>query len=241
MLAVTTRNRLRSARFCLPMLLARRDIARQLATQPGLLRYASGLTSATEFYTLTVWRDREAMQRFMQTGAHEREMWQFTRWTSSFWGMRWEPLAQERSTPMSPLVSVGLIAPKAPMAGPLGPRPETVGVQPRQSGITCVTATFDGALGALQARNAASRLRAMRQKDSRLLRWAVGVDLPPRAMALSLWQDLPDAIERAREALHDANWLSAWRAADYEIGHWDGLRLRQVARRRLGDTVIDGQ
>src|SRR6266581_2461093 len=73
------------------MLLARRRIARQLAHQPGLVRYASGVSTPTEFFTLTVWENRESMQRFMQTGAHEQLMWQFTTWTSSFWGMRWEP------------------------------------------------------------------------------------------------------------------------------------------------------
>lgn len=77
MLAVTTRNRLRSARLCVPMLLARRHIARQLRTQPGLVRYVSGLSSRTDFFTLTVWDSREAMQRFMQTGAHEHFMWRF--------------------------------------------------------------------------------------------------------------------------------------------------------------------
>src|SRR5579859_9179 len=143
MLAVTTRNRLRSARFCVPMLLARHEIAQQLAHQSGLVRYASGITSPTEFFTLTVWRDRESMQRFMQSGAHERNMWQFTRWTSSFWGMRWEPLAQPTSASVSPLVAAGLLAPHAPLAGPLGPRPERVGVEPRSSGVTCITATFE--------------------------------------------------------------------------------------------------
>ena len=69
------------------MLRARRLIAHQLQSQPGLVRYASGLVSPTEFLTLTIWNDRQAMQRFMQTGAHEQRMWLFTRWTSSFWRM----------------------------------------------------------------------------------------------------------------------------------------------------------
>jgi hypothetical protein len=232
-LAVTTRNVLRSTRFCVPMLLARFEIARQLAHQPGLLRYSSGLSSPTEFLTFTVWRHREAMQRFMQTGAHQRHMWQFTRWTASFWGMRWEPMSEIRSAPVSPLVAVGLLAAESPLAGPLGPRLERARVEPRASGVTCVTAVFDGVAGAVQTRKLAQALRARQRKDPKLLRWSVGIDLPPRGMAIVLWRDECDTTEM----FEDASWVMRWQAADYEIGHWDGLRLRQVARRRLRDTV----
>jgi antibiotic biosynthesis monooxygenase len=235
MLAVTTRNVLRSARFCVPMLLARREIARQLAHQPGLLRYASGVTSPTEFFTLTVWRDREAMQRFMQSGAHEQNMWQFTRWTTSFWGMRWEPISQPSAPPVSPLVSAGLLTPAPPLAGPFGPRPERMGAEPRASGVTCVTAIFEGAAAALRARKVAAGLRTGR--DPRVLRWSIGMDLPPRALAICLCQD----VTALAEAFHVASWVECWQAADYEIGHWNGLRLRQVARRRTRDRVELGQ
>jgi hypothetical protein len=237
-LAVTTRNQLRSARFCVPMLLARREIARQLANQPGLVRYASGLTSPTEFFTVTVWRDREAMRRFMQSGAHQRHMWQFTRWTSSFWGMRWDPLAEASAAPVSPLVAAGLLAPNAPFAGPFGPRPDRVRVEPRRSGITCITATFDSIARLWPA---ASRLQSLQHSDARLLRCALAFDVSPRAIAIVLWQDAPDAGDLTRAALRGASWIEPWQAADYEIGHWSGLRLRQVARRRLRDTVDSGQ
>jgi antibiotic biosynthesis monooxygenase len=237
MLAVTTRNRLRSARFCVPMLLARREIAQQLAHQSGLLRYASGITSPTEFFTLTVWRDREAMQRFMQSGAHERHMWHFTRWSSSFWGMRWEPLTETTPRPISPLIAAGLLTPHATLAGPLGPRPEGVDVEPRGAGVTCVTAIFEGAVATVRARAAASRLRALQRSDPRLLRWGVGLDVPPRGLAITLWEGLPRSCV---EILGGATWVGTWQAADYEIGHWDGLRLRQVARRRVRDRVDIG-
>jgi Antibiotic biosynthesis monooxygenase len=220
------------------MLLARREIAQQLAHQPGLLRYASGITSPTEFFTLTVWRDREAMQRFMQSGAHERNMWQFTRWTSSFWGMRWEPIAEPTAAPVSPLVATGLLAPNAPLAGPLGPRPERLGVEPRGSGIACVTATFDGVHTLPRLRKVASQLRALQIHDKRLLRWTVGLDLPPRGLAITLWDEVPRCC---LDILGGADWVVTWDAADYEIGHWDGLRLRQAARRRMRDRVENGQ
>jgi hypothetical protein len=241
LLAVTTRNRLRSARFCVPMLLARREIVQQLVHQPGLLRYASGITSPTEFFTLTVWRDREAMQRFMQSGAHERNMWQFTRWSSSFWGMRWEPLSEPTRQPASPLIAAGLLPPCARLAGPLGPRPEGVDVEPRGAGVTCVTAMFDGAMAAVRAHQAASRLHRLQGNETRLLRWSVGLDMPPRALAITLWEDAPETRTIARDLFCEAGSLSMWQAADYEIGHWDGLRLRQAARRRVRDRVDIGQ
>ena len=62
MLAVTTRNRLRAPHLCLPMLYVRFLISRQLSQTPGLIRYAGGIASPTEFLTLTVWTEAAAAQ-----------------------------------------------------------------------------------------------------------------------------------------------------------------------------------
>jgi hypothetical protein len=189
MLAVTTRNRLRSARFCLPMLLARRRIAQQLSTQPGLLRYASGVRTPTEFFTLTVWQNRESMQQFMQTG---------------------------------------LLPMNAPRAGPLGPRPEASAVEPRASGVFALTARFQGSIAVTRV------VRGRRSVDGARLRSGVGLDWSPQALAIGLWHDEPgvQALALQQAQTEGAGWAMCWQAADYEIGHWDGLRLRQVARRR---------
>jgi len=256
-LAVTTRNRLRSVRFCLPMLLARRQIAHQLASQPGLLRYASGISTPTEFFTLTVWENREFMQRFMQTGAHEQLMWRFTTWTSSFWGMRWEAGAetdefgawdglrlsklQANLRPRSPLITAGLLPPSAPRAGPFGPRPEVTAVEPRASGMFALTARFNGPIAAAHAvhRHWPHGRQAAVAGDVSCVRSGVGVDWSPQALAISLWRDGPDRRARALAEATElgASWAMCWQPADYEIGHWDGLRLRQAARRRArGDA-----
>src|SRR5215472_4027942 len=95
MLAVTTRNKLHSIRFSLPMLRARRYVSAQLATTPGLIRYVSAIASPTEFLTLTVWENRQVMFNFMNSDAHRRFMWMFTRWSASFWSMRWMPTTME--------------------------------------------------------------------------------------------------------------------------------------------------
>ena len=257
MLAVTTRNRLRSVRFCVPMLLARRRIAQQLASQPGLVRYASGVSTPTEFFTLSVWDDRESMQRFMQTGAHEQLMWQFTKWTSSFWGMRWEPGAgsdelgawdglrlarlQPNPLPRSPLIAAGLLAPNAPRAGPLGPRPEVSAIEPRASGMFALTARFDGSLAAARALRRRPGASVRQGPDvtgtfaeDPLVRWGIGLDWSPQALGIGLWRDEPGVRAQALNGVTalGASWAMCWQPADYEIGHWDGLRLRQAARRR---------
>src|SRR5919197_3365016 len=217
MLAVTTRNRLRSPRFCLPMLRARRLIARQLATQSGLLRYASGIVSPTEFLTLTVWEEREAMRAFMQTGAHERLMWHFTHWTASFWAMRWDPATEGvEARPISPLVAVGLLPERVSRAGPLGPRPESSILEPRGCGLMCVTAWFDGVRGATLAWQTTRRLR------SKAVRCSGGFDVPPQGLVIGILKDQP----QTPELLAGADWVTCWQPAEYEIGHWDGLRLR---------------
>jgi hypothetical protein len=248
MLAVTTRNRLHSARLCVPMLRARSLIARQLASTPGLVRYASGVAGPSEFLTLTVWEDKAAMQAFMRSGAHERFMWLFSRWTKSFWGMRWEPSDAELgewdglqlaraggiARPISPLVAMGLLPAAPPRAGPTGPRPESGVVEPRGSRLFGATARLEGARRLAATIQARRRLRAEAEGNADLVRWAVGLDLPPCALVVTLWRDSPTARTRALELLGrelGATWAMRWQAGDYEIGHWDGLRLRQAARR----------
>lgn len=88
LLVVTTRSRLRGVRFLPGMLLATRRIRGQLAVTDGVVRWASVITGPTEFWTITVWRSRHAMQEFMRSGEHGRIMWQVGRWLASFWLLR---------------------------------------------------------------------------------------------------------------------------------------------------------
>lgn len=91
LLAVTTRSRLRSVRFFPAMMLATRRIRRQLAQTDGLVRWASMTAGPREFWTITVWRSRHAMQEFMRSDAHGEIMWRSSRWLHSLWLMRWRP------------------------------------------------------------------------------------------------------------------------------------------------------
>lgn len=94
--AVTTRSRLKGARFFPSMLLASLRIKRQLEETPGCMRFASIVAGPREFWTITVWDSRDKMMEFMRSGAHEEIMWLFGKWLRSFWLMRWSPTAQEQ-------------------------------------------------------------------------------------------------------------------------------------------------
>ncbi len=258
MLAVTTRNKLRSSRFCLPMVRARRYISEQLARTPGLIRYASAIASPVEFLTLTVWENRQAMFNFMNSDAHRRFMWMFTRWSESFWSMRWVPTTTEEGTwerltlsslvgPDGQLLSAGL--PKAPRLPLLeqqaGRVPGGRVVDPSGSGVYAITALMEavspGHLWMLL--RTVQELRRQGGVDhSQLLRWSVGVSRPPLFLVLMLWRDAPqgpaDALDILRQRLH-TSWMMCWTAGEYEIGHWNGLRLRQLAAARARQQRIN--
>lgn len=87
----TTRSRLRGPWFFPSMMLATLRVRRQLASNPDVVRWASVVAGPTEFWTVTVWKNRHDMQEFMRSGAHEDIMWMFSRWLRSFWLMRWRP------------------------------------------------------------------------------------------------------------------------------------------------------
>lgn len=95
LVVVTTHSRLRSVRFFPAMRLASSRIGRQLDHTDGVVRWASIVAGPTEFWTISVWRSRHAMQEFMRSGAHGAVMWQFSRWLRSFWFMRWRPGPRE--------------------------------------------------------------------------------------------------------------------------------------------------
>lgn len=96
--AVTTRSRLKGPWFFPAMFLASRKIGRQLASSPDVVRWASVVVSPSEFWSITVWRDRLEMQEFARSGAHDEIMWRFSKWIDAFWLMRWSPGPVERGT-----------------------------------------------------------------------------------------------------------------------------------------------
>lgn len=249
MLAVTTRNKLRSWRFSLPMVRARRYVREQLATTPGLIRYISAVASPTEFLTMTVWENRQSMFNFMSSGAHEKFMWMFSRWSASFWSMRWMPTAAEEGA-WDGLSFANMVEPEdqlwraARPQAPTLPLPEQRpgklpggrALDPSGCGVCAITALVE-ARSPDHLWSLLSKVREFRREPnhSQLLRWTVGAVDPQRFWVLTLWRDAPEGPAEAVCTLQrhlNACWTMCWTAGEYEIGHWDRLRLRQLASAR---------
>lgn len=93
--AVTTRSGLRGLRHFPLMFASSMVIRRQLRRTPGCVRFASIIAGPREFWTITVWENRDKMLDFMRSGAHDAIMWQFGHWLDSFWLARWQPTQSE--------------------------------------------------------------------------------------------------------------------------------------------------
>lgn len=93
--AVTTRSKLRGPWFFPQMMIASLRIRRQLKRDTEVVGWASIVAGFDEFWTISVWNSRHAMQEFMRSGAHDEIMWLFSKWLRSFWLMRWRPGTNE--------------------------------------------------------------------------------------------------------------------------------------------------
>jgi hypothetical protein len=252
MLAVTTRNKLRSWRYSVPMLRARGFVREQLATTPGLIRYVSAIAGPTEFLTMTVWQNRQAMFDFMSSGAHQKFMWMFTRWSASFWSMRWIPTDAEEGTWRGFSLVDGIESeeelrsdaqprvPRLPLSGQQEGRvPGGRLSDPSGCGVYAVTALVEAASPGHLWKLLASVWGFRREAGRTLpLRWNVGTIGPRSFWILTLWRADPegrcDVVRVLRQRL-GASWIMCWQAGEYEIGNWNGLRLRQLASARSRD------
>lgn len=246
MLAVTTHNKLRSWRFCGQMMRARRHVKEQLAATPGLIRSVSAVASPTEFLTMTIWEDRQAMFNFMSSGAHENVMWMFARWSASFWSMRWIPTTEEEGAweelSLTSLLGTGdhswqAALPRSPQLPPsVKGSARNIGrrfIDPSGSGIYAVTALVNvSSPQRLWALLSAARTFRHGTDHPQLLRWSIGSIEPRHFLVLTLWRDLSGSSAQVLGELRQqlrARWAMGWTAGEYEIGHWNGLRLRQLA------------
>lgn len=249
MLAVTTRNRLRSWRYCVPMMRARGYIREQLATTRGLIRYVSAIASPTEFLTMTVWENRQAMFNFMSSGAHQEFMWMFSRWSASFWSMRWIPTDAEDGT-WEGLSLRNLVEPDAQSWSDARPQAPLLPMSDQQPGRTpggrladpssCDVYAITALVEAANPGHYWRLLGAVREfrhevGQSQLLRWNVATVGPRSFWVLTLWRNASgestDAVRKLRQCV-GASWTMCWNAGEYEIGNWNGLRLRQLASAR---------
>jgi len=213
---VTTRSRLRSARFFPSMMLASLRIRNQLKNNSEVVRWASVVAGPTEFWTVTVWKTRLDMQEFMRSGAHEEIMWLFSRWLTSFWLMRWRPGPWELGT----WKGISLAQPEPDYEGPSTAPVANEGLQKALEHLPWLKAATGpdgaasyestaparrrraevggagGALVALRGRpwetpgmwRAARRLRRRAATHDDFLRAAIGFGVPGQVYLLGLWK-----------------------------------------------------
>lgn len=243
MFAIVTRNKLRSRRHAASMVWAWWHVRRQLARTPGMLRYTTGIANLKEFFTLTLWEREFDMYRFMSSDAHADMMWNFRKWDESFWSMRFNPCAEEigqwhggcfAHAETEAGRADGTFADEVPEALL---RHLPVLRQYRMQPSGCQTLGIDAVIGrvATPTPTAVLRtkriLRAWRDSDE-LRRHAVCVGLG-ECLVLAVWQRPRAAAER--RLLRDLNrgmpavWAMRFNATDFEVGHWDRLRLRELA------------
>lgn len=257
LLIVTTRSRLRSVASFPMMMKATRRVRRQLAETEGVVRWASVVSSPTEFWTITAWRSRHEMQEFMRSDAHGDIMWGFSRLLSSLWLVRWRPTGNEVGTWSG--------IPFAPAAAPPQEvRPDGQVLPPMLSGIVGAGGQigFDTSPEAKRAREQLkgvggavlsvqtnrrqfpaawwrmSRHRRRLFADPALLRSVVGLGSGGSCYLLSVWRTPQDAARMLDSdwaaGIHrrygELYWANEW-IPENEFGNWDGLRLRGDQRR----------
>lgn len=250
MLAVTTRNKLRSRRFFPPMIYASWQVRRQLARTSGIVRFTSGIAGLAEFYTLTIWESKTAMFQFTASGNHRQMMWLFSRWSDSFWSMRWLPTADEAGCWDDLHLGVAEPAIERPNDNPawlarsqvaealvphidVAGRPDKRELDPTTCGVTAV-------LAHIPTHSPATRIRLHEimqhyQGLAALLRSTI-VKTFDGYLLFSLWQE--QATDKARVFMekltcgHNHAWVMRFAPGNYEIGNWDGLKLRSLARHR---------
>ena len=258
MLAVTTRNKLRSWRYCVPMMRARGYVREQLATTPGLIRYVSAIASPTEFLTMTVWESRQAMFDFMSSGAHKEFMWMFTRWSASFWSMRWIPTGAEEGA-WQGLSLRNLVEPDEQLSSDARPQAPQLPPSVRQPGrmpgarLTDPSGCDVYAITALVETSSPGHYRKLlgavqefrhEADHTQLLRWNVATVGPRSYWILTLWRNASgrsaDVARFLRQRL-GASWTMCWLAGEYEIGNWNGLRLRHLASSRSRELRLQNK
>lgn len=263
---VTTRSRLRGARFFPSMAIATWRVRRQLTRCPEVVRWASVVAGPTEFWTVTVWRSRHDMQEFMRSGAHQDIMWLFSRWLSAFWQMRWRPGALEvgtwaglamgrpededpdgdsPATAANPALQQALehlpwlkAATGADGAASYESSPYARKRRAQMGGAAAVCIALQGPAWQTPAMlGAARRLERQAKSHDGCLRAVVGLGRPGNVYLLALSKDRAGAVsllespELAAAVTRWNGWANEW-LAENEFGHWDGLRVRQGARRR---------
>ena len=252
MFAVTTRNKLRSKRYAPHMVRAWLRVRKQLYETPGMLRYTTGIANLTEFYTCTLWDTEMEMFAFMSSGAHRDMMWNFKKWSDSFWAMRWDASDDElgywdipgavhvesfaalenhsagasKQNSSHNYVAEWLILQnviKAPEA-PVEPSPGIPG-----TAAVVARVPIDSLMTFMRLRKV---LRPWRKNNiPGQVRFSMTLGIG-ESLVIAIWE--AGALEESRAMMATLlrqfphAWSMRFRGHDYEVGHWNDLRLREI-------------
>lgn len=245
MFAVLTHSRLKDVRSFPAMLRSTLEIRSDLARTRGLLRAANLIAGPTEFLTFTVWSDRDAMQAFMASGAHERIMWRWPEWLSAFWLGRLSPIGDEHGSwrGMSVLKAsargTGAHAEfVAPAFASHEQRPRDLESLGLGAAIFVLRPAKRVAWPRVVAR--ARRLPAIMSGTGVLAR-ASGYSLDGEYVGIALCRESGVAADicsrvSALGGPEMSVWAMSWQPLD-EFGSWDGHRFRLLAARSTRDPV----
>lgn len=246
MFAVTTRNKLRSRRHAVSMIWAWGHIRRQLARTPGMLAYTTGIANLTEFFTLTLWEKEIDMILFMASEDHRDMMWNARQWSESFWSIRWNPSKDEIGAWSGKVFAAAEthMAAKPKYLGPgyLDKTEVPESLLPYLRNITRQTEPNTLPLSAVIGRIPARSPFAIRLIKRTLATWQ---SLPTtlhfkvcagfgECLLLVVWKSEAEreatALMMALQSKFPDAWAMRFNATDFEIGHWNKLRLRELGQ-----------
>ena len=245
MFAITTRNKLRSRRHAISMIWAWSRIRQQLSRTPGMLAYSTGIADLTEFFTITLWEKEIDMTLFMGSEDHRDMMWNARTWSESFWSMRWDPTGHEFghwdgksfADPMAgekkkqTYLGPGFLHPSE-VPDKLRPflKNMTRQIEPEPIEVPAVLARIpaQSMLGTLRMRRVFKVWH--NSQDLLYFRCCTGFG---ECLVLAIWK--AEKKDRSTELIETLNktfpqsWAMRFQATDFEIGHWNGVRFRELA------------
>lgn len=210
-----------------------------------MLAYTTGMASLTEFYTLTLWEKETDMMAFMSSDDHRDMMWNVRRWSDSFWSMRWQATGDEVGSWDGTSFGQDDVAAgkKSPYIGPgyLESHEVPEALQPYLLNIIRKTEpetlSVDAVIGRIPTPSPLSMRLLKRtvqpwRSSSHALRFELAFGLG-ECLLFVVWKgqgkknsrELLDAVTRN---FPDA-WAMRFPATDFEIGHWNQLRIREYA------------